>query len=97
MNKIDCEKKTVSAMVDLYCQGLHGKKQGLCGDCADLLDYSLSRLTHCKFGNKKPACVKCKIHCYNEEQRKKIRAIMRYSGPRLLFRHPVLTIRHFIF
>jgi hypothetical protein len=96
MNKIDREEKTVSVMVELYCQGHHGKKQGLCADCAALLDYSLSRLNNCKFGNKKPACVKCKIHCYNEEHRKKIRAIMRYSGPRIFFRHPILTIRHLV-
>jgi len=26
--------------------------------------------------------------------REKIRAVMRYSGPRMLFSHPVLVVRH---
>jgi hypothetical protein len=28
--------------------------------------------------------------------REKIRAVMRYAGPRMLFRHPIMTLWHYI-
>ena len=28
--------------------------------------------------------------------REKIRVVMRYSGPRMLFHHPILTIKHMV-
>ena len=31
-------------------------------------------------------------HCQRGEAREKIRAIMRYSAPRMAFRHPLMTI-----
>ncbi len=30
------------------------------------------------------------------EMREKIRAIMRFSGPRMMFHHPVAAVRHLI-
>ena len=94
MNKITYEQKTVNAMISLFCRNNHGKKSSLCPECEDLLEYSLSRLARCNFGEKKPICAKCAVHCYNPEYRKKIRSVMRYSGPRMLLVHPVLTMRH---
>ncbi|MDR2525428.1 MAG: nitrous oxide-stimulated promoter family protein, partial [Oscillospiraceae bacterium] len=34
--------------------------------------------------------------CYRADMREKIRAVMRYAGPRMLLHHPVMAIRHFI-
>jgi hypothetical protein len=28
--------------------------------------------------------------------RRRIRAVMRYAGPRILFRHPMLALRHML-
>jgi hypothetical protein len=39
-------------------------------------------------------CAKCPVHCYRPELRERIRAVMRYAGPRMLFRHPRLAILH---
>ena len=33
----------------------------------------------------KTFCSNCKVHCYKPEMRKKIRAVMRFSGPRMIF------------
>lgn len=42
----------------------------------------------------KKFCSSCKIHCYREEERKKIREVMKFSGPRMLIYHPLLVIKH---
>ena len=67
---------------------------GLCGDCRELLEYSLARLDHCKFGNAKTKCHKCPVHCYRPDMREKIRTVMRFSGPRMLLYHPLEALRY---
>ncbi len=44
----------------------------------------------------KTFCSNCKVHCYKPEMREKIRIVMRYSGPRMLFVHPVMCLKHLI-
>ena len=44
----------------------------------------------------KTFCSACKVHCYRPEMREKIRAVMRWAGPRMLFVHPVLAVRHLL-
>ena len=80
-------------MVRMYCRHKEGNRE-LCSDCAEVLDYANNRLSLCRFGNNKPTCRKCPVHCYNKEMRERIRAIMRWSGPRMLFYHPVEAVRH---
>ena len=75
------------------CQEGHGGP-GLCGDCRELLEYSLARLEHCKFGNAKTKCHKCPVHCYRPDMREKIRTVMRFSGPRMLLYHPLEALRY---
>ena len=91
--RMDREEKTVAAMVALYCRGHHGR-QALCADCGGLLDYARERLHKCPFQEGKTVCALCPVHCYRPEMREKIRAVMRYSGPRMLTRHPVMTAFH---
>ena len=75
------------------CQVGHGGP-GVCGDCRELLEYSLARLEHCKFGNAKTKCHKCPVHCYRPDMREKIRTVMRFSGPRMLLYHPLEALRY---
>ena len=35
-------------------------------------------------------------HCYKPEMRERIRQVMRYSGPRMITKHPVAAIRHLL-
>ncbi len=89
------ERKTVRAMVGLYCSHHHGTR-GLCGDCSELASYADRRLDLCPYGSDKPSCTKCPIHCYRPDPREKMREIMRFSGPRMLIRHPWLAIMHLL-
>jgi len=88
------EKKTVTAMIRVYCRGRHGSTGELCPACGELHSYAMCRLDRCPFGEEKPACAKCPIHCYRPEMRERIREVMRYAGPRMMLRHPVLALRH---
>ncbi|MBW3698101.1 nitrous oxide-stimulated promoter family protein [Vibrio sp. T187] len=89
------EYKTVIAMVHIYCRDHHGCKQ-LCDECSELLEYAETRLDRCPYGQAKPTCNKCPIHCYKPEPKEQMRLVMRYAGPRMLLKHPILAIRHLI-
>ena len=90
------EKTTVEVMVKLYCKDNHHPTQELCEDCGVLLGYSQKRAESCKFGEDKPVCGDCTVHCYKKDMREKIRMVMRYSGPRMILHHPVMAVQHLI-
>jgi hypothetical protein len=96
-DKLEREKKTLLAMLNIYCRNNHksGSKK-LCPDCQQLHEYAEERLQKCPFGPSKGPCSQCEIHCYKPDMRKRIRDVMRYSGPRMLGKHPVLALSHLI-
>lgn len=94
-NKREREKRMVEYMIRLYCRKNHGTKT-LCSECSALLDYAKQRSEKCPFMETKTFCSNCRVHCYKPEMREKIRAVMRFSGPRMLFVHPIAAIRHVI-
>lgn len=83
-------------MVGIYCRGVHSQPVELCRECALLLEYAEARTRKCPFGEGKPVCRKCTVHCYSPEKRDAIKRVMRYSGPRMLYHNPVLAIRHLL-
>ena len=90
------EHQTMAAMIGCYCQAHHHVGAALCPECRQLLDYAAVRLDRCRFGTDKPVCARCPVHCYQRIRREQIRAVMRYAGPRMLWRHPVLSLRHWL-
>ncbi len=94
-SKREQEKRMVSEMILLYCRKNHHTRR-LCSDCQNLLDYAVERSNKCPFMGTKTFCSACKVHCYQPKMREKIRQVMRFSGPRMLFHHPIMAIRHFI-
>ena len=86
------EIETLEKMVGLYCRGRHGGKE-LCASCAELLAYAAARLAKCPH-HPKPACKDCRTHCYSPGMRARVKEVMRYSGPRMALRHPILTLKH---
>jgi hypothetical protein len=105
------EEKTIAAMIALYCRDHHAHApdgaarldgaageavDGLCPECAELLDYARLRLEKCRYGADKPTCANCETHCYKPAMREQVRVVMRYSGPRMLKRHPMLAVAHLV-
>ena len=89
------EKRMIREMITLYCNKQHKTKRGTrCPDCERLLAYAWQRIDHCPFIEEKTFCSKCKVHCYRPDMREKIRELMRWSGPRMIFHHPVMALRH---
>jgi hypothetical protein len=92
---IQQEKQTASAMMEIFCSSFHvACGDDLCRECGQLLEYSHQRLESCRFGEDKPSCRTCPVHCYAPEKREKMREVMRFSGPKMIFRHPWLALRH---
>ncbi|MCX6244503.1 MAG: nitrous oxide-stimulated promoter family protein [Bacteroidetes bacterium] len=89
------EKRTIEKIIKLYCRSVHGGNE-LCYDCAELREYAMKRIEGCVFKEDKPACKECPVHCYSPIRREEIRKVMRFSGPRMIFRHPVIAIMHAI-
>lgn len=94
MTRIEREKRTVRAMIELYCRRHHRVDAGVCPECASLIEYCSARLERCRFGEGKPTCRRCSIHCYSPARREEIRAVMRWAGPRMIFYSPLDALRH---
>ena len=95
--KREKEKAVVSLMIELYCRGQRHREDGkICSECNALRAYARARTDCCPFLEQKTFCSSCKVHCYAPEMREKIRAVMRFSGPRMLIYHPITAIRHFL-
>ena len=96
--RLSRELKTIGAMLRIYCRDHHGSaarsESGLCEECAELFDYARKRLAGCPYGPDKPTCANCQIHCYGPRQREATRVMMRYAGPRMMWRHPWLALAH---
>ena len=93
-SKREREKRMVSEMIALYCRKKHGRRDGLCPDCAARCRYPMQRSDRCPFMEHKTFCSNCKVHCYRPDMREKIREVMRFCGPRMLLHHPIAAVRH---
>ncbi len=106
MNRLDAgrmrrEWRTLEAMIAITCRGKEhpgrtGGRRALCPACADLRAYAEQRLTRCPFGEDKPTCNNCQVHCYRPDMRQRVREVMIFAGPRMLLRHPVLALLHLL-
>jgi hypothetical protein len=92
--RIRTEQRTVRAMIEIDCQTRHPGGGGPCAECEALFAYAEARLDKCPYGDDKPACRVCPIHCYRPAEREAMRGVMRRAGPRMLWRHPFFAIRH---
>jgi hypothetical protein len=96
MTRLQRERRTVEVMIRMYCRRHHGQHKHPCTECSDILEYSLRKLDRCPFKDSKPSCARCAIHCYNKDMREKIRSIMRYAGPKMMWCHPILAVLHLV-
>lgn len=109
--KIDRDIQTLAELVKIYCDNKHFPKEKknwnltkfreiktlkLCKECSELLDYSAKRTILCPL-DPKPSCKKCRIHCYSDRYRAKIREVMKFSGIYLIKHGRFDLIFHYIF
>ena len=90
MKRKKIEVKILQKMITLY---YNANKDSLSiSECLAFKEYTIKKIMRCPLGDEKTSCAKCRIQCYNEPERSMIQKVMRYSGPRILFRSPVLTL-----
>lgn len=77
--------------------GVYGRRVPVvCEECAELLRYAERRRAMCP-KDPKPFCSDCDTHCYKPGMRDSMREVMRYAGPRSVFRgYAIQGIRHLI-
>jgi len=92
--RIALEKRTIRAMIGIYCRSCHSPGEGICLDCREMFDYACTRLDRCPLGEDKSTCAQCSTHCYRPEMRARVKEVMRFAGPRMAYRHPILALRH---
>lgn len=95
--RMNREARTIEAMIAIYCHDKHGTRgDALCESCQGLQSYAGLRLEKCPYQEHKTTCVKCPTHCYKPDRREAVREVMRYAGPKMLFRHPYLAVMHLL-
>ena len=95
--KREREKRMVSEMIALWCRAKHGTRGGeLCPECAELAAYARLRSERCPFMEEKTFCSNCRVHCYKPQMREEIRKVMKFSGPRMIFHHPLMAVSHVV-
>ena len=93
-NRLERERRTIETMIQMYCKKFHDDKKEICQSCKELNEYANFRLKNCPFGENKPTCKNCPIHCYKSDMREEVRKVMRYAGPRMIYSHPIMGFRH---
>ena len=92
MKNSDRGLSLVDFMIDLY----YKKHPAEDFEIKNLKTYVAKKLFLCPHGDEKPFCSSCKIHCYDDEHRKMIKKVMKYSGPRMIFFAPAEALRHLL-
>ncbi|MGY3765492.1 nitrous oxide-stimulated promoter family protein [Vagococcus vulneris] len=92
--RITYERQTVQAMIAIYFKQFSDEEHQK--EREEIERYAMKRLDFCQFGDDKPTCKTCPVHCYSKKYREKMKVIMIYSGPRMLIYHPLMSIKHFI-
>ncbi len=87
------EYEMLEYMVKLYSRKKLKQKE-LGAECIELLEYAKFRREKCFHGENKPYCSCCTIRCYKRDMKEFMAKVMRFSGPRMIFRHPILAFDH---
>lgn len=68
----------------------------LCPQCSRLVTHALVKRTNCPM-DPKPTCKRCPVHCYQPAYRTEMKAVMRFSGRKLLLFGRLDYLFHLLF
>ena len=96
-NNEDRDRQTLESIGLIFCRAHHADAAkddaGLCASCRETVERTLERTLACPYGHE-GNCQDCDIHCQRGEAQERIREMMRYSAPRMTFRHPLMTAEY---
>ncbi len=94
-NNIPKEKEAIKKTFAVYCHAHHDTEgTKLCSKCNALLATVLTKIDRCPYGITKPICDKCDRPCFGTAPTKEFLQIMDSSQTKMLFKHPILTMKH---
>lgn len=89
--------KTLEAIGRIYCkahhQGTEQDEAGLCPSCREAVESTFARAANCP-NHQTNNCEDCEVKCQRGDAQKRIKQIMRYSAPRMIFCHPLMTLEY---
>lgn len=95
--RIKRDLRTLQAIGSIYCAAHHvdapKNPHGMCAECAATIAFTHDRASNCPNGHT-GNCADCAIKCNRGEQQQRIKAIMKYAAPRMLFKHPLMTLEY---
>ncbi len=95
--RLKTEFKTLVTMVNIYCKSHHTYDNDTpCTNCQDLIAYARKRLLSCPFQKEKPTCGKCTVHCYKKSMQNRVKKVMKFAGPKMVYHHPIMALTHLI-
>ena len=92
-SRVEKEKAMIVKMIEIYYKN---KAHGTPEEREELKAYALKRLDNCRHGDDKSFCSHCTTQCYSPKYKAKIKEVMRYSGPRIIFYHPWMAVSHLL-
>jgi hypothetical protein len=90
------ESIIVQSMIRMNCLANHSIEGKLCDDCLKLSEYAKRRLLSCMYGEIKPVCKHCPVHCYSPPMRAKMQEVMQWAGPRMIYKKPGFALMHLV-
>lgn len=94
-NNIPKEKNNIKKTFAVYCNNHHNTSgETLCPKCTALLATVMIKMSRCPYGITKPICDRCDRLCFGAKQNRDFLEIMNSSQKSMLFKHPILAIKH---
>ena len=94
--KREREKRTVALMIRLYCRKKHGTKKIFVPNAKHFRSMRCSAVINAPLWKPRPFALTAVCIVTSRKCVKKIREVMRFSGPRMILHHPVMAVRHVI-
>ena len=89
------KKQLIHEMITIFCAAKHSRV-GNCQICSRLEEYANMKIDRCPLGDSGISCSSCRVHCYGESERSLIKEVMKYAGPGIFLKSPLLTLRYFM-
>ncbi len=84
-NNFENERKIVKVMIRIYCKNLQYSNKQFYDNCLKPFVYTNRTLEYCLYGENKPSCKKCSFYFYKQEMREKVRSVMQFSSPIMIY------------
>ncbi|MGN1361014.1 MAG: nitrous oxide-stimulated promoter family protein [Eggerthellaceae bacterium] len=95
--RIQRDLRTLQAIGSIYCGAHHAGRPkdstGMCPECSETILLTHDRAANCPYDHQ-GNCQDCTLKCNRGDQQQRIKAIMAYAAPRMLVRHPLMTLEY---